>query len=176
MNDRVRSEPVLVTARLALRELDGSDASFMLDLLNDPAFIAHIGDRGVRTLEQARAYVAAGPGDSYRRNGFGLWRVEERASGTPTGICGLVRRPALDDVDIGFAFLPTWRGQGHAREAARAVLEDARVRLGLSRVVAIVAPANLASARLLEDIGFGFERDIEFGEKRERLRLFAWEG
>ncbi|HNR91379.1 MAG TPA: GNAT family N-acetyltransferase [Dokdonella sp.] len=169
------ADPLLVTARLALRPLDAGDAGFMLALLNDEAFIRNIADRGVRTLDEARAYIAAGPVASYACNGFGLWLVEERSTGAATGICGLVRRPTLDDVDIGFAFLPAWRGNGYAREAAQAVLDDARTRLGLTRVVAIVATANLASARVLEAIGLRYERMLDLGDPPETLRLFAWD-
>ncbi len=169
------ADPLIATARLALRPLGASDAAFMLELLNDADFIRNIADRGVRTLDQARAWIAAGPVESYARNGFGLWLVEERAGGAATGICGLVRRPTLADVDIGFAFLPAWRGKGYARESARAVLAHARAQLGLSRVIAIVAPDNAASAAVLEAIGLRFERLITFGEAGETLRLFAWE-
>ncbi len=166
--------PLITAQRLALRPLDEGDAAFMLELLNDADFIRNIADRGVRTLADARAYIAAGPVESYARNGFGLWRVEERGQDVAIGICGLVRRPGLDDVDIGFAFLPAWRGKGYARESATAVLEYARSALGLERVVAIVAPANAASAAVLESVGMRFERMIAFGDAGEPLRLFAW--
>ncbi|MBN8482603.1 MAG: GNAT family N-acetyltransferase [Xanthomonadales bacterium] len=173
--DAKTPDPLITTARLALRPLDDADAAFMLELLNDEDFIRHIADRGVRTLDEARAYIAAGPVESYARNGFGLWRVEERGQDVAIGLCGLVRRPGLDDVDIGFAFLPAWRGRGYARESAQAVLAHAHTRLGLARVVAIVAPDNAASAAVLAAIGLRFERLIRFGETGETLRLFAWE-
>ena len=166
--------PVLVTARLDLHELRADDAAFMLALLNDPAFIEHIGDRGVRTLDDARAYVQAGPVASYAEHGFGLYRVEERATRASVGLCGLLRRPTLDDVDIGFAFLPAFRSRGFAREAAQAVLGHAHAVLGLRRIVAIVAPGNAASARLLEHLGFRFERRLAHGDSGEELQLFAW--
>ena len=172
-----RPAPVIATARVTLRELDADDdgdAAFILALLNDPDFIANIADRGVRTPAQARAWIAGGPADSYALNGFGLYLVEDRASGQRVGMCGLVRRPTLDDVDIGFAFLPAWRGRGYAREAARAVFDDARTRLGLCRLVAIVAPENAASARVVEAIGLRYEGLIEHGPARESLRLYGW--
>lgn len=165
---------VLVTARLDLRELDAGDAAFMLAMLNDAAFIEHIGDRGVRTLDDARAYVEAGPMASYAQHGFGLYCVEERATRLPVGLCGLLRRPTLDDVDIGFAFLPAYRSLGYAREAAQAVLGHAHAILGLRRIVAIVAPGNAPSARLLEHLGFRFERMLRQAESNEELRLFGW--
>src|SRR5690606_38235364 len=101
---------VLETQRLVLRRLSAADAPFVLELLNDPAWLEHIGDRGVRTLDDARAYLAAGPVAMYAEHGFGLYLVEVREDGAPAGICGLVRRDFLDDVDLGFAFLPRYRG------------------------------------------------------------------
>lgn len=166
---------VLATERLDLRELDDGDDAFMLALLNDPAFLEHIGDRGVRTLDQARAYVQAGPVASYAQHGFGLYAVIERATQRPIGLCGLVRRPTLADVDLGFAFLPAFRAQGYARESAQAVLGHAHAVLGLRRIVAIVAPGNAASARLLERLGFRFERLFRHDDNGEELRLFGWQ-
>lgn len=145
----------------------------MLDLLNDPAFLRFIGDRGVRTIEQARAYLENGAIDSYRRFGFGLYLVEVRDSGAAAGICGLVKRPALDDVDIGFALLPQFRGLGYGLESAEGVLTHARA-LGLRRLVAIVSPANDASIRVLTKLGMRFERRITMGGAEE-IDLFSRE-
>lgn len=163
---------LLRTERLDLRELGLDDADFMLELLNDADFMRNIGDRGVRTLDDARQYIAAGSMPSYRQHGFGFWCVALRESGQRIGICGLARRDELDDVDIGYAFLPAWRGQGLALEACRAVMAEARSRLGLRRVVAITSLDNPASARLLARIGMAFERQIRLDD--EELRLFAW--
>ena len=166
---------ILRTPRLVLRELVAGDAMFLLDLLNDADFIRHIGDRGVRTREEAGRYLAEGPLASYARHGFGLWHVARAADGVALGLCGLLRRDTLDDVDIGFAFLPAFRGCGYAGESAAAVLDHAHRALGLDRVVAIVAPANAASAHLLERIGLRFERRFRHTEDGEELRLFAWQ-
>lgn len=160
------------TERLDLRELGLEDADFMLELLNDAAFMRNIGDRGVRTLDDARQYIAAGSMPSYRQHGFGFWCVIQRKTGARIGICGLAKRDELDDVDIGYAFLPDWRGKGYALEASRRVMEEARQRFGLRRVVAITALDNPASARLLERIGLAFERHVRVHESD--LRLFAW--
>src|SRR5579863_8231406 len=100
---------VIPTERLVLRHLDLNDDAFILELLNEPAFLRFIGDKGVRTLDDARDYISKGPIDSYRRFGFGLYLVSVRSGGTPVGICGLVKRDTLDDVDVGFAFLPQHR-------------------------------------------------------------------
>ena len=164
----------LRTARLILRELDVDDAAFILSLLNDAEFLRHIGDRGVHTLEQARAYIVAGAMASYRQHGFGLWAVRLAEAADCIGICGLIRRDTLEDVDIGYAFLPAWRGQGYALEAAQACMALARQDFGLRRVVAITALDNPASARVLEKIGLRFERLIRVSGDAEELRLFAW--
>lgn len=159
---------ILETSRLTLRLIRAHDAPFILRLLNEPSFLRFIGDRGVRTLDDARAYIENGPGASYARHGFGLWLAELRDSATPIGMCGLLKRDTLDDVDIGFAFLPAWWGQGFAHEAAAAVMDHARYSLGIARVVAIVSPENASSIRLLEKIGLTFGRRIDLnGDGRE---------
>jgi RimJ/RimL family protein N-acetyltransferase len=164
---------VLETERLVLRHLMAGDAAFMLRLLNEPSWLRFIGDRGVRTLEEARAYIARGPGASYERFGFGLDLVELKGEGTPVGLCGLVKRDALEDVDIGFAFLPEFWGRGYAHEAAAAVLEYAARVLGLRRVAAITDPDNESSIRLLEKLGLSFERMIRLPGDDEEIKLFA---
>lgn len=164
--------PVLSTERLRLRELTVADTTFVIELLNDPSFLANIGDRGVRTPADAEAYVRNGPGASYRAHGFGLYCVESTESGAPFGICGLVRRDSLPDVDIGFAFLPRYQSHGYAIEAARAVLGQARG-LGLRRLVAITKPDNQPSIRLLEKLGLRFEQMITLPHDPEPLRLYA---
>jgi RimJ/RimL family protein N-acetyltransferase len=163
---------VLETDRLILRRLSTDDAEFILELVNDPAFLRFIGDRGVRTLDDARAYILKGPVDMYDRLGHGLYAVE--LAGVPIGMCGLIKRDALEDVDLGFAFLPRFRGQGYAREAAAATLAYGRAALGLRRIVAITSPDNHASAGLLEKLGFRFERMLSLG-KDDQVKLFASE-
>ncbi len=149
---------VCESARLRLRQLEEGDAPMILELLNDAAFLANIGDRGVRSLEDARRYISTGPEASYARFGFGLWLIELQGDGAAIGICGLLHRDTHPDVEIGFALLPSFRGKGYAQEAARATLELATGALGMQRVVAIVAPANTASISILERLGLVFER------------------
>lgn len=167
---------LLNTPRLQMRELTDSDqdALFTLALVNDPDFHRFIGDRGVRSLEEARAYIERGPRASYRRYGFGMYRVELK-DGTPIGQCGLIRRDGLDDVDIGFAFLPQYRGLGYAGEAARAVMDWGKNTLALKRIVAIANPANLASIRLLEKLGLRAEGRITLPGDSEELLLLGWQ-
>jgi RimJ/RimL family protein N-acetyltransferase len=164
---------ILETDRLALRELDAADAPFILELLNEPGWIRHIGDRGVRTAESAREYLLNGPMKMYREHGFGLWCVNLKGKGTPLGICGLIKRAGLDDVDIGFAFLARHEGRGYAVESARAVLAHARSALGMARIVAITSVDNAGSIRLLEKIGLRFEKMMSLPGDDEEVRLFA---
>ena len=165
----------LETERLALRRLTADDAPFLLELLNDPAFLRFIGDRGVRTLDDARAYVERGPAASYTQHGFGLYRVARRDDDTPVGICGLLKRDALEHADLGYAFLPAHRGLGYALESAAAVVAHARRDLGLGRLLAITSPDNDASIRVLEKLGFRFERVTKLSEDAHEVKLFALE-
>jgi len=163
---------VIETARLALRPLELEDDGFILELLNEPAFLRFIGDKGVRTLDDARSYLLKGPMDSYARHGFGLYAVCLR-DGAPAGICGLVRRDGLADPDVGFAFLARYRSRGYAVESAAAVLMHARRELGLRRIVAITSPENCESIAVLEKIGLKFERTIRLAEHGPELKLFG---
>jgi RimJ/RimL family protein N-acetyltransferase len=164
---------ILETDRLLLRQLTTDDAEFILELLNEPAWIQYIGDRGVRTLEDARAYILNGPVASYAKNGFGLYLVALKETNESIGMCGLIKRDTLDDVDIGYAFLPKYWGKGYAVEAAQAVKTYARDGLGLRRIVAITDPANGGSIRVLEKIGLGFERMVRLSADDIELKLFA---
>ncbi len=147
------SDALIVSERLSLRPLDERDAAFLVELLNDPRFIESIGDREVRTQEDALAFLEYSVRDSYRTHGFGPYLVEWRHDGTAAGLCGLYRREYLTCADVGYALLPSHRGQGVAREAVTATLRWAREALGLDEVVGITAPGNRASARVLEHCG-----------------------
>lgn len=164
---------VLETERLALRRFAVNDDAFILELLNDPAWLRFIGDKGVKTLADARDYLLKGPIDMYERYGFGAYLVVRGADTAPMGLCGLIKRDALPDVDLGFAFLPPYRGMGYAYEAASAVMAYGRKAFGLNRIVAITSPENVVSARLLERLGFVFESVIRLGEGGPEVRLFA---
>ncbi len=164
---------VLETERLRLRWLAESDAPFILQLVNEPSFVQNIGDRGVRTLDDARRYMAKGPIASYHEHGYGLYLVERRADGESLGMCGLVKRAFLEHADIGFAFLPAHWSQGYALESARAVLEHAHEVLGLARVDAIVSPGNAPSQRLLRKLGLEFERVLVLPPPGDTVEMFV---
>lgn len=163
----------ITTERLRLRPITLDDAPFILDLVNQPSWLENIGDKGVRNLDDARDYIRKGPLEMYARHGFGLYCIERGADGAMMGLCGLIKRDTLDDVDIGYALLPQYWGHGYAREAARATLEHGRREHRLQRVVAITSPGNASSARLLESLGFRFERMLPL-TRDDEVKLFAW--
>jgi RimJ/RimL family protein N-acetyltransferase len=166
-------EKILETDRLILRRLSIDDDEFILGLVNDPLWLRFIGDRGVHTLADARDYILKGPVAMYARLGFGLYLVERKSDGIPMGICGLIKRDALEDVDLGFAFLPEYRAQGYAYESAAAVVAYGKSGFGLKRIVAITSPDNDQSAKLLEKLGFTFEKMIQLPDDEGEVKLFA---
>ena len=164
---------VLETTRLVLRHLSVDDARFMLELMNEPSYIRFIGDRKIRSLEGAKVSITNGPIASYAKNGFGLYLVELKETGESIGICGLIKRDNLEDVDIGYAFLPKFWLKGYAIESAMAVKNYARDVLGLKRIVGISDPENAGSIRVLEKIGMEFKKMIQLSEDDIELKLFS---
>lgn len=163
---------IVETQRLRLRDFTPDDAAFAHALVNDPDWIRYIGDRDVRSLEDARRYLENGPMKQYATHGFGLWLVERRDDGVPVGMCGLVKRDKLADVDLGFAFLPAYRSRGFAFEASEGVLRHARAALGFQRIVAITSPGNEPSGRLLEKLGFVYETTLDW-LPNDPVKLYA---
>lgn len=163
---------MIQTGRLTIRKFSEEDAEFMLRLMNEPPFLRHIGDRGVRTIADARAYIREGPLASYERHGFGLFLVELKGSRVPIGICGLLKRESLEDCDIGFALLAEFWSRGYAFEATSAVLADARA-AGVKRILAITSPDNTASMALLGKLGFRFDRVARVHENERELNVFV---
>jgi ribosomal-protein-alanine N-acetyltransferase len=167
---------VCESQRLRLRHLTTADGEFILELLNEPDFIRNIGDRGVRTLDDALRYIVNGPMASYARHGFGLFAVELKDTSIPIGICGLLKRDYLQDVDIGFALLTSFRGAGYAFEAASATMRFGKEVLGLERIVAITAPDNEASIKVVRRLGLEFDRMIRVPDQTRDTRLFMEKG
>jgi ribosomal-protein-alanine N-acetyltransferase len=164
--------PVLATERLELRWLLLRDSPFILELLTQPSWLRYIGDRGVKDLATAEAYIANGPRASYRERGYGLWQMRDRASGEPVGICGLLRRPGFEQPEIGFALLERHQRKGYGREAARATMEHARTNLGLGTLWAVVAPENVGSISILEEVGFSYLQPITIPGETEPISLY----
>ncbi|NUO71894.1 MAG: GNAT family N-acetyltransferase [Frateuria sp.] len=163
----------LKTARLRIQPLTLDDDAFVLRLLNEPSFVQHIADKGVRDLEGARAFLRDGPLASYAQHGFGMWRVALADTGTAIGMAGLLKRDYLDGIDVGYAFLPEYTGQGYALEATRAIMEHVRSLPGVRRVLAIVNPDNARSIGLLGKLGFEPDGTVRIPDSGKLVRLFA---
>jgi RimJ/RimL family protein N-acetyltransferase len=164
---------MIITPRLRLRQLTLEDAAFILELLNEPEFIRNIGDRGIRTLEAARGYIKSGPVTGYHNSGLGLYLIELREDGTAIGVCGLLKRDYLQDVDVGFALREAFFGRGYAFEAAQAMMRRGREVLGFDRIVAITSPDNHSSIRLLRRLGLQFERTLRAPHVDRETSLFT---
>ncbi len=169
------TEIILRTPRLILSTLSLEDAPFILEILNEPAFLRFIGDRGVRNLEDAENYLLKGPLSSYELNEFGLWRVQLAATGESIGICGLIKREGLPDVDLGYAYLERFWSQGYATESALGVRDYARQRLGLRKLLGITDQVNTASIRVLEKIGMRSQGLVTLQGEEHALNLFGME-
>lgn len=175
-SERLSNEMIVIeTERLVLRRIVVDDAAFMFELMNDPSWLTYIGDRGIRTIEDARENIRKGPISMYERHGFGLYLVIAKASGASIGICGPLKRDALTEVDLGFAFLPAYSGKGYAAEAATGVIKFVRDTLGIKRLIAITNPANERSIRLLERLGFVYERETKLSPAASLVRVYGVE-
>ena len=166
-------EIIIETQRLILRKFTIDDAAFMLELLNTPDWLRFIGDRNVRTLEEAEQYLLNGNIRSYQEYGFGFYVVVIKETQESIGICGIVKREGLEDVDIGFAFFEQFMGMGYGYESSSAVLNYALNDLKIKRIVAIVDPENVVSIALIKKIGMQFEKMIQLSHKDTELMLFA---
>ena len=156
-----------------LRWLSLNDAEFILELLNDRSWLQFIGDKGVRTAQDAHSYLLKGPIAMYARVGFGLYLTELKESCVPIGVCGLIKRDSLEDVDIGFAYLPRYWSKGYAYESASAMMAYARNVLVLRRIVAITSPENAASTKLLGKLGLRFEKMVKLPHEPAEICLYA---
>lgn len=165
-------EYILETERLIMRHLNISDAAFIVELLNSEGWLEYIGDRNVRTAEEAEAYLLNGPIKSYEENGYGLTLVSLKDGNIPIGVCGLLKRDYLETADLGFAFLSKYIGLGYGYESASAVLAYAHDKLNISSVFAFTVPQNVASIKLLEKLGFRFERVFRMPGEEEELLLY----
>jgi len=161
------------TPRLRIRHLTAADAAFTCQLLNDADFIRNIADRGVRTEQQALQYLTDGPIQSYKQHGYGLFLVEDNASSEAMGFCGLLYRDYLQETDIGFAFLPAYRGKGLAYEAAAAVMHYGYGQLKLKRIVGLTLAGNLASVAILQRLGLRFEKMVQVQPGAEFIQLYS---
>lgn len=164
---------VIETTRLTLRQFRLDDAAFFMTLVNDKDWLAYIGDRNVHSLQAARDYLEKFYLPKYAKDAFGFYLVALKTTDTPIGMCGLVKREGLNDADIGFAYLPAFRGQGYALEAAQATLVLARDVLRMRRLLAIATPSNAPSIKLLQALGLKFEQNIVLPKSEEQLARYA---
>jgi RimJ/RimL family protein N-acetyltransferase len=166
---------ILETERLLIRKITLNDSDFIIELLNDPSFIKNIGDKKVRTVQEAHKYILDGPVVSYEKNGFGLYLVVLKKTAEPIGICGLIKRDNLENVDVGFAFLPEFRRKGYAFESASVVVEYGRRKLRIKKIVGVTNPDNTDSIAVLEKIGLKFDKMIKMNEDEPEIRLYSIE-
>ena len=166
-------EIVIETERLILRKFTLEDAPFVLELVNTSAWLQFIGDRNVYTVEESENYLRNGNLKSYAEHGFGFYLVATKESNEAIGMCGLVKRDSLEDIDIGFAFLPNSIGKGYGYEAASATLDYALNVLKLGRIVAIVDPQNASSIALIKKIGLKYEKMVQISTNDIELMLFG---
>jgi len=163
----------LETHRLLLRRMTLEDADLMLSIWNDPAFVRFVGDRGVRTVEEAKIALQEGAFKLYEDYGFGPYCMVRKSDDTRVGICGLFHRDNIEHPDIGFAVLPEFCGEGLAGEAAEAVVGHARNDLGLQVLTAIVSPDNRASIGLIKKLGLSFETGITMPGEEQEISLYS---
>lgn len=165
---------ILDTERLRLRTLVLGDAALYLKVVNVAAFIEYIGDRGIRTVDAARKAIADGPVAMQETLGHSLYLVERKEDGAAIGMCGLIKRETLADVDLGYAYLPQFGGKGYATEAAAGVLAYARG-LGIRRLLAITSPGNAASNAVLKKIGMRFDEVVHLTPQDPGTLLYSYD-
>ncbi|MEL4456268.1 GNAT family N-acetyltransferase [Lutimonas vermicola] len=164
---------VLSTERLLIKKITPADAPFLLELMNDKDWIENIGDRGIKTIEQAQVYITNRFLKSYEEKGFGFYGIVLKESSEMIGTAGLVHREGLDAVDIGYGMLPAFRGKGYAFEATKAVFDYGYNVLRLDKIVAIVNPSNKSSIKLLEKLGLRYEKMVRLPDEDKDIKLFS---
>ena len=164
---------LIETTRLRLREITRDDAPFLCELMNEPEYIANVADRGIRTHDDARQWIMKKILPSYQRFGFGSYLVELKETGVAVGLCGLIKRESLDDVDIGYAILQRFAGKGYAYESAAAVIAYGRKTFALPRIIGLTSPKNTVSIHLLEKLGLQFEKMVQLPEFESPSMLFG---
>ncbi|MCO7227071.1 GNAT family N-acetyltransferase [Pleionea sp. CnH1-48] len=157
------------TERLRVREFNEEDAEFIYQLTNEPDFLRYVGDKNIHDLDAAKKYLLEGPIASYQQYGFGLFLVSLKSNDAPVGTCGLIKRPALTDVDIGYGFLEDYAGNGYATEAAKATLKYGYEELKIETIVAITCPDNIASIRVLQKIGLSEQGKVAVDDREDLL-------
>jgi RimJ/RimL family protein N-acetyltransferase len=164
---------IFETERLVIKQATLNDSNFFFRLLNSPNWIEFIGDRGIKTEEDARTYIRNSLIDSYEKRGYGLYKMCLRENEVPIGICGFLKRDYLENVDIGFAVLPEYEGKGYTLEASKSMLEFGKLKLNMDTILAITTKENIKSRSLLQKIGLTEVGKIKPNEKEEELLLYS---
>lgn len=163
---------VCESERLAIRRVLLEDAGFLVRQLNQPSWLRYIGDRAVRSVEDAERYIESRMLEQYRTLGYGMNVVQLKSTGEPVGVCGLVKRDALPCPDLGFALLEDYWGMGYGLEAAAAVVGHACQVLGMSRLLAVTTADNERSGRILVELGFRLWKESYRMDEGEEVRLY----
>lgn len=167
------THPLITTDRLLIRKFNLDDAGFIFILLNSETWIKYIGNRNIKNLEDAKNYIVNSPLYFYQKFGFGPYLVALKDTYEPVGMCSLIKRDTLEEVDLGFAYLDPFIGKGFAYEASKAIIEFSKNTLALKKLVAITLPDNTPSIKLLEKLGFHYQNRIQFPNEKEELMLFS---
>ena len=164
---------LITTDRLLINRITIDDAGFILELMNDKDWIKNIGDKGVRTIEDAQAYIQNRFLKTYIESNYGFYTMNLKNTLQIIGIVGLVDRKGIDNIDIGYGILPEFRGKGYAFEAAKAIYDYGYQELNLEKIVAIVNPDNLPSIKLLSKLGLEFEKMVRLPDEEIEILLYS---
>ena len=161
------------TERLVLYEMTSDHAGCLYKLMNDSAWLQFIGDSNINSVEAAKDYITFKIRASYEEFGFGFYLTSLKEDDTPIGVCGLVKRPSMEHVDVGFAFMPDYRKKGYGYESASAIIDYAKSELDIDYIVAITDLDNIGSIKLLEKLGLKFEKVMQLDGEGKQCRLFV---
>jgi [ribosomal protein S5]-alanine N-acetyltransferase len=153
--------------RLELKKLRISDAEFILTLLNTASWIKFIGERDVKSKEDAIAYIKkinSNPLTTY-------WVIKIKDGLKSIGLITLIQRAYLFHKDLGFALLPAYNGQNYAFESSQLLLQNLKSNSDDTIIQAVTLSNNDLSIKLLNRLGFKFENEIIF--QKEILQIFT---
>jgi len=164
---------IIETERILLQEANLEDAAFIFELVNSPGWLEFISDKGLKTLADAEEYIKSRLISSYQKYNLGLYKMVLKESNKAIGLCGLISRPSLPNVDIGFAILPEYGGNGYTFEAGKAVMEYGASQLGFKTILGTTAPDNIKSQKLLEKLGLRLVETIQMGDYEGDTLLYS---
>jgi len=163
------------TERLIITPTSVVDADFIFELLNTPKWIKNIGDRNVKSAEDAKDYILNKMQPQLIRLGYSNYTLIRKVDNVKIGACGLYDREGLEGVDIGFAFLPKYEKKGFAFEAADKIKNAAFNDFGINVISAITAKYNIPSQKLLEKLGLELVGTTILPGEEEELLLYKIE-